>query len=247
MERRADASGMTKRLFLEDSAATGMTAVVVDISAAGITLDQTVFYARSGGQPGDSGTLSWNGQTIGITEAIKGEGSAILHVPQPDATLPGVGDEVTGTIDWAKRHALMRMHTALHLLCAALPGVSVTGGSIGAMKSRLDFDMAESPAREALEEKLQILIDGDHAVSAFWVDENVLDTNPSLVRTLSVQPPRGTGRLRLVRIGSEDTPIDLQPCGGTHVGRTSEIGAVRISKIENKGRQNRRISLEFAP
>lgn len=238
---------MTKRLFLEDSAVSGMTAVVVDISPAGITLDQTVFYARSGGQPGDSGTLMCNGQAIAITEAIKGDGDTILHVPQHPATMIFVGDEVAGTVDWAKRHALMRMHTALHLLCAALPGVSVTGGAIGALKSRLDFDMAEPPLRETLEAALNALIAGDHAVSAFWVDENVLDTNPSLVRTLSVQPPRGTGRLRLVRIGPEESPVDLQPCGGTHVSRTSEIGGIRITKIENKGRQNRRISLEFAP
>jgi misacylated tRNA(Ala) deacylase len=247
VERRADAARMTTRLFLEDSAATGMKATVVSVSPAGITLDQTVFYARSGGQPGDSGVLLWDGQSIEITEAIKGDGESILHVPQSGAVLPEVGETVTGTIDWAKRHALMRMHTALHLLCAALPGVSVTGGSIGAVKSRLDFDMADPPARETLEEKLQTLIDGDYAIAAFWVDENVLDTNPSLVRTLSVQPPRGTGRLRLVRIGSEEAPVDLQPCGGTHVSRTLEIGAVRITKIENKGRQNRRISLEFAP
>jgi misacylated tRNA(Ala) deacylase len=140
----------------------------------------------------------------------------------------------------------MRMHTALHLLCAALPGISVTGGSIGEAKSRLDMDMAEPPVREALEAALNALIAGDHEVSAYWVDESVLDTNPSLVRTLSVQPPRGTGRLRLVRIGAESALIDLQPCGGTHVSRTGEIGAMRIAKIENKGRQNRRIVLEFA-
>ncbi len=243
---------MTKKLFLEDSTATGMTAVVVDVSPAGITLDQTAFYARSGGQPGDSGTLTWGTapearHSVAIGEAIKGEGEAILHVPQQGAALPAIGDTVTGAIEWPTRHALMRMHTALHLLCAALPGVSVTGGSIGATKSRLDFDMAEPPAREALEAALQTLIDGDHAVNSYWVDESVLDTQPALVRTLSVQPPRGTGRLRLVRIGPEDAPVDLQPCGGTHVMRTSEIGAIRITKIENKGRQNRRISLEFAP
>ena len=206
-----------------------------------------MFYARSGGQPGDSGSLAWNGQEIAISEAIKGEGDAIVHVPLADHVLPSVGDVVTGAVAWPKRHALMRMHTTLHLLCAALPGVSVTGGSIGEAKSRLDFDMAEPPVREALEERLNALIAGDYPVSAYWVDESVLDTNPALVRTLSVQPPRGTGRLRLVRIGPVDGTVDLQPCGGTHVARTGEIGPVRIIKIENKGRQNRRISLEFAP
>ena len=149
-------------------------------------------------------------------------------------------------LDWPRRHALMRMHTTLHLLCAALPGASVTGGQIGAERSRLDFDIPESPSRELLEERLSALIAGDHPVSSEWVDEAVLDANPSLVRTLSVQPPRGTGRLRLVRIGTLAAPIDLQPCGGTHVAATGEIGLVRILKIENKGRQNRRISVALA-
>lgn len=238
---------MTIRLFLDDSGAAGMTAIVTAILPAGIVLDRTVFYARSGGQPGDSGSLGWDGREIAISEAIKGEGDSILHVPLADQPMPAVGDVVTGVVGWPKRHALMRMHTTLHLLCAALPGVSVTGGSIGEVKSRLDFDMADPPLREALEERLNELIAGDYPVSAYWVDESVLDTNPTLVRTLSVQPPRGSGRLRLVRIGPEDGTIDLQPCGGTHVARTGEIGPVKIIKIENKGRQNRRISLEFAP
>jgi misacylated tRNA(Ala) deacylase len=238
---------MTERLFLEDSACASMTATVMAVTADGIVLDRTVFYARSGGQPGDSGSLAWSGHEVAVTEAVKGDADAIVHLVAAGSAMPQVGDTVTGKIDWARRHRLMRMHTTLHLLCAALPGVFVTGGSIGEAKSRLDFDMAEPPPREALETRLQALIAGDHPVSASWVDESVLDSNPALVRTLSVQPPRGTGRLRLVRIGSEDAPVDLQPCGGTHVARTGEIGAIRISKIENKGRQNRRISLEFAP
>lgn len=237
---------MTKRLFLEDSAASTMTAKVLHAGTDGVILDQTVFYARSGGQPGDAGTLHWDGGHLAVTEAIKGEGEAILHVAAADAALPPVGATVTGTLDWPRRHRLMRMHTALHLLCAALPGVSVTGGQIGADKSRLDFDIAEPPQREALEASLNALISGDHPISAEWVDEAVLDSNPSLVRTLSVKPPRGTGRLRLVRIGTAESLIDLQPCGGTHVARTGELGRMRIAKIENKGRQNRRIVLEFA-
>jgi misacylated tRNA(Ala) deacylase len=224
-----------------------MTAVVVAAASSGIVLDQTVFYARSGGQPGDCGTLSWDGGSADITEAVKGEGDVIVHVPAEGAVLPAVGAVVSGTLDWARRHRLMRMHTTLHLLCAALPGMSVTGGQIGPDKSRLDFDMAEPPPREALEAAVNALIAGDHPISAEWVDETLLDTNPSLVRTLSVKPPRGTGRLRLVRIGTDEALIDLQPCGGTHVARTSEIGTVRITKIENKGRQNRRIALELAP
>ncbi len=237
---------MTSRLFLEDWAAQTMTATVLAADSTGIVLNQTVFYARSGGQPGDCGTLAWDGGEVAITEATKGEGEIILHLPAEAAALPPVGSMVTGTIEWTRRHRLMRMHTTLHLLCAALPGVSVTGGQIGADKSRLDFDMAEPPAREALEARLNALIAGDHPVRAQWVEESLLDTNPSLVRTLSVKPPRGTGRLRLVQIGTDDALIDLQPCGGTHVARTSEIGAVRITKIENKGRQNRRIALELA-
>jgi len=224
-----------------------MAATVLQSGPTGIVLDQTIFYARSGGQPGDAGTLRWEGGEVAITEAIKGEGDTILHVPTADSVLPPVGAAVTGTLDWDRRHALMRMHTALHLLCAALPGIAVTGGQIGVEKSRLDLDMAEPPAREALEAKINMLIAGDHPVSAEWVEESLLDSNPELVRTLSVKPPRGTGRLRLVRIGVGETPVDLQPCGGTHVARTGEIGKVRITKIENKGRQNRRIVIDFAP
>jgi misacylated tRNA(Ala) deacylase len=140
----------------------------------------------------------------------------------------------------------MRMHTALHLLCSVLPGAAVTGGQIGADKSRLDFDLPGPPSREELAERLAGRIAEDHPVTTEWVDESILDSNPALVRTLSVKPPRGTGRLRLVRIGRGDPPIDLQPCGGTHVASTAEIGAIQVQKIENKGRQNRRITLVFA-
>ncbi len=236
---------MTRKIYLEDSTATEMTAVVMHHLPPGIVLDQTVFYARSGGQPGDSGVLHWSGGDAGITEAMKGHHEDVVHNLEEGAALPPVGATVSCTLDWGRRHRLMRMHTALHLLCAALPGVSVTGGQIGADKSRLDLDMPEPPNREALEASLNALIAGDHKVSTEWVDESVLDTNPELVRTLSVKPPRGTGRLRLVRIGDGDVPVDLQPCGGTHVGRTSEIGPVRIAKIENKGKQNRRIVVEL--
>jgi misacylated tRNA(Ala) deacylase len=236
---------MTDKLFLDDSQARQMTATVLSVDAAAIVLDRTVFYARSGGQPGDRGVLRWAGGETAIAETIKGEGETVIHVPAAGANLPPVGAPVTGTLDWDNRHRLMRMHSTLHLLCAALPGISVTGGQIGAEKSRLDLDMAEPPAKDALEEKLNALIDGNHTITTEWVDESVLDTNPTLVRTLSVKPPRGAGRLRLVRIGAGDTPVDLQPCGGTHVATTSEIGRIRIAKIENKGRQNRRIVVEL--
>ncbi len=230
---------MTDRLFLDDSDARGMETTVIESTPDGIVLDRTVFYARSGGQPGDTGTLYWAGGEVTVADTIKGDGQTIRHMPAADSLLPPAGTPVVGTLDWSRRHPLMRMHTTLHLLCVALPGASVTGGQIGLDKSRLDFDLPEPPSREAIEAALNGLVAGDHEVSAEWVDESVLDTNPALVRTLSVQPPRGTGRLRLVRIGD----IDLQPCGGTHVRRTSEIGVVRVLKIENKGRQNRRISI----
>jgi misacylated tRNA(Ala) deacylase len=234
---------MTERLFLDASQLRSMTATVIASTPEGVVLDRTVFYARSGGQPGDVGVLRWAGGEMAVGDTVKGEGEAILHVPAPGAVPPPVGTTVEGVVEWERRHVLMRMHTTLHLLCAALPGAAVTGGSIGADRSRLDFDLAEPPPREALEERLNALIAGDHPVTTAWVDEAVLDTNPELVRTLSVKPPRGSGRLRLVRIGAGDTPVDLQPCGGTHVARTGEIGAARIPKIENKGRQNRRITV----
>ncbi|MBU6497498.1 MAG: alanyl-tRNA editing protein [Rhodospirillales bacterium] len=234
---------MTERLFLEDSARATATATVLAADAAGIVLDRTIFYARSGGQPGDVGTLAWEGGELAIVDTVKGEGETILHIPAQGAALPAPGAELRLALDWPRRQALMRMHTAMHLLCAALPGASVTGGQVGADRSRLDFDLPEPPARELLEERLNALIAGAHPVAHEWVDAAVLDTNPELVRTLSVQPPRGSGRLRLVRIGTADRPVDLQPCGGTHVANTAEIGRVAVLKIENKGRQNRRITI----
>jgi misacylated tRNA(Ala) deacylase len=144
-------------------------------------------------------------------------------------------------IDWPRRARLMRMHTALHLLCSLIRGAAVTGGQIGPDRSRLDFDLPSPPPRDELEAQLNALIAANHPVAAEWVDEAVLDANPALVRTLSVQPPRGAGRIRLIRIGPAEAPIDLQPCGGTHVAGTAEIGPMQVVKIENKGRQNRRI------
>jgi len=237
---------MTERLYMDDATLRSATATVQAASEAGVVLDRTVFYARSGGQAGDVGVLRWPGGECAIADTIKGEGETILHVPAPGAALPPVGAPVEAEIDWTRRHALMRMHTTLHLLCAVLPGIAVTGGAVNADRSRLDFDLPDPPAKEPIEEKLNALIAADHPVRPEWVDESVLDTNPGLVRTLSVQPPRGTGRLRLVRIGAGDPPVDLQPCGGTHVSHTAEIGAAKILKIENKGRQNRRLIVTLA-
>ena len=180
----------------------------------GIVLDRTVFYARGGGQPGDSGVLRWEGGETPVTEAVKGEGEAILHLPAAGSALPSVGTVVEAAVDWQRRHAHMRMHTAMHLLCSLIKGAAVTGGSVGADKSRLDFDLPNPPPKEEIEAGLNALIEADHPVRIEWVDELVLDTDPGLVRTMSVQPPRGTGRLRLMRIGSDETLVDLQPCGG---------------------------------
>jgi misacylated tRNA(Ala) deacylase len=232
--------GMTERLFLDDPRLTTMTARVLASGPDGVVLDRTVFYARSGGQPGDAGMLRWRGGEMPVTEATKGEGDAILHLPVADAALPPVGAEVTGEIDWTRRHRLMRAHTSLHLLSALLREAAVTGGSVGLDRSRLDFDLPNPPQKDELEAGLNALIAADHPVRTEWVDEAVLDADPGLVRTLSVKPPRGAGRVRLLRIGG-DTLVDLQPCGGTHVASTGEIGPVRVLKIENKGRQNRRI------
>jgi misacylated tRNA(Ala) deacylase len=148
---------------------------------------------------------------------------------------------VEGEIDWDRRYRLMRMHTAMHLLCSLIKGAAVTGGSVGADRSRLDFDLPNPPPKQDIEAGLNALIDADHPVCIEWVDEAVLDADPGLVRTMSVAPPRGTGRLRLMRIGEADALVDLQPCGGMHVARTGEIGRISVVKIENKGRQNRRI------
>ena len=232
---------MTEKLFLDDPRLRSATATVVSSAPEGIVLDRTVFYARSGGQPGDIGVLRWDGQETPIADTIKGEGETILHVRATGAALPPAGTTVEGEIDWDRRHRLMRMHTAMHLLCSLIKGAAVTGGSVGADRSRLDFDLPNPPPKEQIEAGLNALIEADHPVCIEWVEESVLDTNPDLVRTMSVAPPRGTGRLRLMRIGDNDSLVDLQPCGGTHVARTGEIGRVSVVKIENKGKQNRRI------
>jgi misacylated tRNA(Ala) deacylase len=238
---------MTERLFLDQPTLATVAASVLESAPEGIVLDRTVFYARGGGQPGDTGALRWHGGETPIVDTVKGEGDAILHVPAPGAPLPPVGAAVRAEIDWARRHRLMRMHTAMHLLCHVVPGAAVTGGAVGADRSRLDFDLPNPPARETVEASLNALIAADHPVRMEWVEESVLDADPGLVRTMSVKPPRGTGRLRLMRIGDGvDAPVDLQPCGGTHVRATAEIGRVEVTKLENKGKQNRRITIALA-
>jgi misacylated tRNA(Ala) deacylase len=238
---------MTELLFRSDpymAAAEGR--VVAHTPEGGLVLDRTVFYATGGGQPGDSGWLDWDGGRVPVATAVKAEGGGVALVPDEPVTLPPVGAAVMQRLDWDRRHRHMRVHTALHLLSVVIP-LPVTGGAIGDGRGRLDFDMPDAPADPArIEAALNALIDRDLAVTDEWITDDALRANPGLVKTLSVMPPMGQGRVRLVRIGQGAAQVDLQPCGGTHVARTAEIGRVEIGRIEKKGRQNRRVSVSLA-
>ena len=217
--------------------------VTAHTAEGGIVLDQTIFYPKGGGQPGDSGRIEWPGGAMGIATAVKGEGRDVVLVPSEPVALPPLGADLVQTLDWERRHKHMRVHTALHLLSVVLP-LPVTGGAVSAGSGRLDFDMAEPPSdREAIETTLNDYVDRDLRVTEDWIEEAVLDANPRLVKTMTVQPPRGQGPIRLIRIGEGGGQVDLQPCGGTHVARTGEIGRIRLGKFENKGRQNRRVTI----
>lgn len=237
---------MTDLLFRDDAYLREATARVTAItSEGGIVLDAGVFYPTSGGQPGDSGTLVWNGGALDIATTVKGQGDEIVLIPAEPAAMPAVGDRVTQKLNWDRRYRHMRVHTALHLLSVVIP-LPVSGGSIAADKGRLDFDMPDAPEdKAALEEDLNRLIACDMDVTHEWITDAELDAQPDLVKTMSVQPPRGSGKIRLVRIGVGKETADLQPCGGTHVANTREIGRVRLGKIEKKGRQNRRVYLHI--
>lgn len=237
---------MTKLLFRDDAYVRETTATVTSItSEGGIVMDRVIFYPTSGGQPGDSGALRWDGGEIEIATTVKGEGDVVVLVPAEPAGLPTAGQEVTQVLNWDRRYRHMRVHTALHLLSVVIP-LPVSGGSISAEKGRLDFDMPEAPEdKVALEEDLNRLIGCNMAVTEEWITDAALDAQPDLIKTMSVQPPRGNGKIRLVRIGVGKETADLQPCGGTHVANTEEIGRVRIGKIEKKGRQNRRVYLHL--
>jgi misacylated tRNA(Ala) deacylase len=236
---------MTEFLFRDDSYLQSTEARVIAHAGNGIEFDRTVFYATSGGQSGDTGTLiRGDGTEIFVTGAIHPDGdkTRIVHLLAEGATLPAIGETVKLSLDWARRHRLMRMHTALHLLSVVLP-YPVTGGSVGEDRGRLDFDMPESPSDPAaIEAALNALVAADHEVSAEWITDAEMAAQPELIKTMKVKPPMGQGRVRLVRIGD----IDLQPCGGTHVRTTAEIGPLQLGKIEKKGRENRRISIVFA-
>jgi misacylated tRNA(Ala) deacylase len=233
----------TECLFRDDSYLQKCAARVVAVTEqGGIVLDRTVFYANSGGQPGDTGALSTaDGKTVPIANAIYTDAakSEIAHVPAAGAPALSVGDAVSVAIDWDRRHARMRMHSALHLLSAVLP-YAVTGGSVGEAESRLDFDIPEAGLdKDAIAAKVNEMIASGAAVSDRWISDAELEANPGLVKTMSVKPPMGTGRVRLIEIAG----LDLQPCGGTHVRTTAEIGRVRVTQIEKKGKQNRRVRI----
>ena len=232
---------MTEELFRDDAYRVETAARVVACDERGIVLDRTVFYPRGGGQAGDSGTIvRANGAEVAIADTVKGEGG-IVHVPAVPASL-SAGEEVIARIDWEKRHRHMRFHTATHLLCAIVPH-QTNGCSITRDYARLDFDMVEPLEREHLERELARLVAEAHDVRTTWISDEELDAKPELVRTMSVKPPRGVGRVRLLEIDG----VDLQPCGGTHVANTREIGALRVSKIEKKSARTRRVVLEFLP
>ena len=239
---------MTKALFRDDAYLKECSATVVGVNErGGVVLDRTVFYPNGGGQPGDTGVLVWEGREMEVATTVKGETpDEIVHVPAEDAAVPEVGTQVTARLDWDRRYRHMRVHTGLHLLSVVIP-LPVTGGQISAEKGRLDFDMPEAPEdKDAVERALQALVDGDHRVSDEWITDAELAAQPEMVKTMSVKPPTGAGHVRLVRIGGDpDAPVDLQPCGGTHVRSTAEIGKLHLGKVEKKGRQNRRVSIHI--
>jgi misacylated tRNA(Ala) deacylase len=234
-------------LFRDDAYLKSCTARVLAAGDGRLVLDRTVFYPTGGGQPGDSGRIIWSGGDVAVTGAVKGEaGQEVVHLVDPGAVLPAPGTEVEAVIDWERRYRLMRMHTALHVMCAVVRG-DVTGGQVGEERSRLDFNLAgEVPEKEAVTARLNEIIAADHPVAERWIADEELAARPDLVRTMSVKPPMGTGRVRLLQIGADGAVVDLQPCGGTHVAHIGEIGPVELVKIENKGKMNRRFNLALA-
>lgn len=232
---------MTHARFTEDPYLSACEAKVTALAEQAVCLDQSVFYAESGGQPGDTGWLERaGGERVAVldTRYEPGSGRHLHYVEDPSVF--EVGEQVKAEIDWPRRHRLMRMHSCLHMLCALIDA-PVTGGSVRDGSGRLDFDLPEPPDREALEQRLNELIAEAHPRTFEWITPDELRANPHLVRTLSVAPPLGQGKVRLVKFGT----ADLQPCGGTHVANSREIGQVRITSIKKKGRQNRRINVEL--
>lgn len=237
---------MTILLFRDDAYLPFCDATVLALDErGGIVLDQTVFYATAGGQPGDKGRILWDGGAVDIATTVYDEVKNVVHVPASPGALPPVGTSITATLDWDNRYRTMRAHTLMHLLCASVP-FPVTGGAIGEDGGRIDFDIPEGqiPDKFELGTRINRLIAEDHAVTFRWITDEEMAENQHLIRTMSVKPPMGTGRVRLVMIG-EDGRVDLQPCGGTHLKSTAAIGPIAVTKIENKGKINRRIRIAF--
>ena len=231
---------MTEEIFRNDSYASECDATIETVTGSAITVDRTVFYPMGGGQPGDTGSIRWEGGTAVVIDTQYGPDGQILHVVDEGDELPAAGMPVHLKIDWDRRYRHMRMHTAMHLLGSILR-YGVTGGNISVEKSRLDFDMEDTVDKEAVGTELSALVAADHPVSCRWITDEELDANPDLVRTMSVQPPRGKGKVRLLEIEG----VDLQPCGGTHLRSTAEVGNVRVGKVEKKGRRNRRVNIHL--
>ena len=230
---------ITSEIFRDDPYKKECEAKILDFGDNWIILDQTVFYAEGGGQLGDTGLIKAGQQEIQIENTIK-ENDLIKHIFNSKFDFE-IGDNVTCIIDWDRRYKLMKMHTSLHLLCS-LVNAKVTGGSVGDGKGRLDFNIDFKPNKEELKDNLNDLIQGNHDITISWISAQELDKNPNLVKTMSVLPPRTNGSIRMVRIGDN---IDYQPCGGTHVKNTSEIGLVEINKVENKGKLNKRVAISL--
>ena len=229
---------MTEILFRDDSYLRECQATVTESRDGAVMLDRTIFYPMGGGQPGDTGKMNWDGGSAKIADTRYGDGGTIQHITADGDALPPVGTPVEIQLDWERRYKHMRMHTALHLLGSVLQ-YGVTGGSIGAEKSRLDFDMVDPVDKEAVDAALKTLVAENHPISCRWITDEELAAKPELVRTMSVQPPKDAGKVRLLEIQS----VDLQPCGGTHLKSTAEVGAVRLGKVEKKGKHNRRVSI----
>ena len=227
---------MVDELFRQDAYLKATDATVTAVEERGVRLDRSIFYPTGGGQPGDSGVLRWDGGEAKVADTVKADGNDVLLVLAPDAPKPAVGTQIRCELDWERRYKHMRMHTALHVMSAVIKG-NVTGGQVNADKSRLDFNLeGEVPTKEWVTEEINKILSLDHPVVPQWVTDEELTSRPELVKTMSVRPPMGQGRVRLLSIEG----VDLQACGGTHVGRTAEIGRVECIKVENKGKMNRR-------
>ena len=237
---------MSELLFRDDAYLKSATAALVELTDnGGLIFDQTVFYPIGGGQPSDVGELISGDLNLKVREVRKGDQGKVVFFVEGSTEGIQIGQKFQQKIDWATRYGYMKIHTALHLLSVVIP-LGVTGGSIGSQKGRLDFEMPEPlENKEILENELNELIARGLEITESWITDAELEENPSLVKTMRVKPPMGQGKVRLVRIGTETDEIDLQPCGGTHVKNTLEIGKIRLGKVENKGKSNRRVHLHL--